>query len=68
MPDDEIEPLGPMIDAGEVLVEALALALPPYPRAEGAELPVAATAPDDQEDGGRRPFQGLADLLRRKDD
>lgn len=67
MPDDEIEPLGQTIDAGEVLVEALALALPPYPRAEGAELPEAGIDPDDEDDSTRRPFQGLADLLRRKD-
>lgn len=67
MPDDEIEPLGPAIDVGAVLVEALALALPPYPRCEGAELPAAATDPDDADEDARRPFKGLADLLRRKD-
>lgn len=68
MPDDEIEPLGPAIDAGAVLVEALALALPPYPRCEGAELPGAALDPEgEDEDAARRPFQGLADLLQRKD-
>lgn len=67
MPDDEVEPLGPAIDAGEVLVEALALALPPYPRADGAELPPNATDPADGDDDSRRPFQGLADLLQRKD-
>ena len=67
MPDDEIEPLGQAIDAGEVLVEALALALPPYPRAEGAELPETANDRDDEENAARRPFQGLADLLGRKD-
>ena len=68
MPDDEIEPLGPTIDAGAVLVEALALALPPYPRCDDAELPDAAVDPDgDGDEGARRPFQGLADLLQRKD-
>ena len=68
MPDDEIEPLGPTIDAGAVLVEALALALPPYPRCEDAELPEGASDPDDEgDDAARRPFQGLADLLGRKD-
>ena len=66
MPDDEIEPLGPTIDAGAVLVEALAL--PPYPRCDDAELPDAALDPDgDGDEGARRPFQGLADLLQRKD-
>ena len=68
MPDDETEPLGPVIDTGAVLVEALALALPPYPRCKGAELPDAALDPDDEGgEGLRRPFQGLADLLGRKD-
>ena len=68
MSDDEIEPLGPTIDAGAVLVEALALALPPYPRCDDAELPDAAVDPDgDGDEGARRPFQGLADLLQRKD-
>ena len=68
MPDAEIEPLGPTIDAGAVLVEALALALPPYPRCDDAELPDAAVDPDgDGDEGARRPFQGLADLLQRKD-
>ena len=51
-----------------VLVEALALALPPYPRCEDAELPEGASDPDDPgDDAARRPFQGLADLLGRKD-
>lgn len=66
MLDDEIEPLGQSIDAGGVMVEALALALPQYPRAPGAELE--APGPDgalDNEDT-RRPFAGLADLLDRK--
>lgn len=68
MPDDEIEPLGSTIDAGAVLVEALALALPPYPRCADAALPEAATDPGDEGDEGtRRPFQRLADLLGRKD-
>ena len=33
--DDTLEPLGPVIDPGLVLAEALALALPLYPRAPG---------------------------------
>ena len=36
--DDTIEPLGRAIDLWRVLSEALALELPDYPRAEGAEL------------------------------
>lgn len=39
MPEDETEePLGEAIDLRAVMEEALALALPPFPRAEGAEL------------------------------
>lgn len=37
--DDELEPLGKEIDLGLVAMEALALAIPEYPRIEGAELP-----------------------------
>ena len=36
--DDEIEPLGDRIDLGRVAVEALALALPAYPRKPGVAL------------------------------
>lgn len=36
--DDSLEPLPDVIDLAEVLAEALALALPPFPRAPGAEL------------------------------
>lgn len=36
--DDEIDPLGDRIDLGLVAIEALALALPPYPRKPGASL------------------------------
>ena len=36
--DEEIEPLGDRIDLGLVAIEALALALPAYPRKEGAVL------------------------------
>lgn len=70
MPDDEIEPLGQVIDAGAILVEALSLALPLYPRAPDAPdgdatgVPLAATdaaGPDHQ-----RPFEGLAAMLADK--
>lgn len=63
MPDDEIEPLGQFIDATQVMSEALALALPLYPRAEGAELD--APVEETPEEEGRRPFAGLADLLKK---
>ncbi|WP_380052556.1 DUF177 domain-containing protein [Falsihalocynthiibacter sp. SS001] len=65
--DESLEPLGATIDLGEVMVEALALALPLYPRAEGAELGEAqfaapGVAPLQDEDA--RPFAGLANLLK----
>lgn len=70
MPDETVEPLPAVIDAGAVMVEALALALPPYPRAEGAELGAAEARPDDAAPLAReerqRPFAGLSDLLRKR--
>jgi uncharacterized metal-binding protein YceD (DUF177 family) len=62
--EDEIEPLGERIDLGLVAIEALALALPAYPRKSGASLaagaaPAAAAAADDDEP---RPFAALAAL------
>ncbi|MBP7000810.1 DUF177 domain-containing protein [Amaricoccus sp.] len=64
--DDEIEPLGDRIDLGVVAIEALALALPPYPRREGAELGAAAeSGPPGAaplESGEVRPFAALAAL------
>ena len=63
--DDETEPLGEAIDLSHVLSEALALALPDYPRLPGAELGEARIAPpgsaplDDEE---VKPFAGLAQL------
>lgn len=59
--DDETEPLRPVVDAGEVMREALALALPPWPRAEGAGLPEGeedAPEPDERPN----PFAALAGL------
>ena len=66
MPEDvSEEQLGREIDLGQVLSEALALALPAWPRAEGAELGEAVyTAPDatPMRDEDARPFAGLAGL------
>lgn len=62
MPDDEIEPLGAFIDAGEVAIEALALALPLYPRNEGAALE--GEEPAKPEADTRRPFAGLDKMLK----
>lgn len=63
--DDTQEPLPEVIDPGSVAVEALALALPLYPRAPGATLSEAVFAgpgvtPLRDED--LRPFAGLASL------
>lgn len=71
--DDTLEPLSDTVDAGAVMVEALALALPLYPRADGVAFGGAEFAPPGAEPLGetaRRPFAGLADMLKRggKDD
>lgn len=66
--DDTAEPLPEVIDAGEVAMEALLLALPLYPRAPGAEIKEAVfaapgVAPIRDED--LKPFAGLAALKAR---
>lgn len=69
MPDDDTtEPLPEVIDLGSVAIEALALALPLYPRAPGVELGEAVfAAPGDAplRDGDLKPFAGLAALKSR---
>ncbi|SFA77074.1 Uncharacterized metal-binding protein YceD, DUF177 family [Poseidonocella pacifica] len=74
MPEDEtVEPLPSVVDLGEVMTEALALALPAYPRADDASLGEAAYAPPGIEplrDEDTKPFAGLAamrDKLAGKD-
>lgn len=66
MPEDEtLEPLPAVIDLMVVLEEALALALPLYPRADDAELGEAQFAGKGVEplrDEDLRPFAGLAAL------
>jgi len=66
MPDDErVEALGNTIELVDVFREALALALPPYPRAEGAELEEAVFTEEGKEaltDKDTKPFAGLAAL------
>ena len=62
MGDDETEPLESEIDLGAVLVEALTLALPAFPRAPGATLEDSGDEPAAPENT-RKPFAGLADLL-----
>jgi uncharacterized metal-binding protein YceD (DUF177 family) len=72
--DDTVEPLPEILDLYDVLVEALALALPLYPRAEGAELGESVfthkggKAMTDEE---TKPFAGLGalrDSLKNKGD
>ena len=63
--DDSVEPLPASLDVGQVLIEALALALPLYPRADGApEVEVAVAAPGVQPltSDDLKPFAGLAAL------
>lgn len=69
--DDSVEALTDVIDPGAVLIEALALSLPLYPRADGAELGTARFAEPGAEplsDEALKPFAGLADLLKKGDD
>ena len=51
---DEITYVNGVLDLGEATAEQLALALDPYPRAPGAELPDTTSEPDDL------PFASLA--------
>jgi uncharacterized metal-binding protein YceD (DUF177 family) len=65
MLDDTLEPLGSFIDLTAIMVEALSLALPQYPRAKGAQLASDTPEADDEPAGDtRRPFAGLEGLLR----
>ncbi|MBB5220826.1 uncharacterized metal-binding protein YceD (DUF177 family) [Amaricoccus macauensis] len=61
--DDEVEPLGDRIDLGRIAIEALALALPAYPRKAGATL----EAGDDDDADRPRPFAALAALREKLD-
>ncbi|WP_170382938.1 YceD family protein [Ruegeria atlantica] len=63
--DDDTEQLGAEIDPALVMIEALSLALPQYPRKDGAELGQADfTEPGKQAmtDEDVKPFSGLAGL------
>lgn len=63
--DDSIEPLPREIDLGVVMIEALSLALPPFPRKPDAELgEVVVTEPGAKplRDADLKPFAGLASL------
>ncbi len=63
--DDSVEALGDTIDLLAVATEALALALPPYPRADGATLEDAQFTEPGQTpmtDDDAKPFAGLKAL------
>lgn len=66
--DDAVEPMPEVIDLAEIAAEALALALPLYPRAPGAELGSKVLAPEGVApltDADLKPFAGLAALARK---
>ena len=71
IPEDETaEPLTATIDLARIMAEALALALPDYPRADGAEIENAVFAAPGTvplEDKDLKPFAGLAALKARMD-
>jgi len=65
--DENVEPLPATIDLAAVMIEALSLALPAYPRSESANLGKAVfteqgIAPMTDEDA--KPFAGLGDLRK----
>ncbi|MBF9046776.1 DUF177 domain-containing protein [Rhodobacterales bacterium LSUCC0031] len=63
--DDTLEPLPEVVDLAAIMAEALALALPLYPRADGAALPEARFAPPGVaplDDETAKPLAGLAAL------
>lgn len=69
--DDTIEPLGDVISLTSAMIEALALALPLYPRADGAQLGEAVYTEDGAEplrDDDLKPFAGLEGLRKRLED
>lgn len=69
-PDEEdIEVLtSSKIDVGEIVAEQLALALPTYPRKDGAEFQTFTTDPDNEISALEPPkvFSGLYKLLRKQ--
>lgn len=70
MDDDTLEVLPAMLDLGDVLEEALALAIPEFPRSDGADELDMTAAPDGAEpltDEAVKPFAGLAALKAKMD-
>lgn len=72
MPEDETqERLGAWVDPQAVMIEALSLAIPEFPRADGAELgELVVTEPGAHalRDADLKPFAGLAALKARMGD
>jgi uncharacterized metal-binding protein YceD (DUF177 family) len=69
--DDTTEPMPEVIDLADVVTEALALALPLYPRAPGAELGEVVHAEPGVApltDADLKPFAGLAGLAEKLGD
>ncbi|WP_386681577.1 YceD family protein [Loktanella sp. R86503] len=63
--DDAVEPLPQTLDLGAVMIEALSLALPAFPRAQGAELGQVLAAAEGiapMTDDDAKPFAGLGAL------
>ncbi|MEM7471448.1 MAG: DUF177 domain-containing protein [Pseudomonadota bacterium] len=68
--DDSTEGLGPEIDPMAAIMEALSLAIPAYPRADGAALGALVHAEPGVEplnEDTVKPFAGLADLSKKMD-
>lgn len=66
--DDTSEPLPATLDLTDVATEALALALPLFPRVDGAELPETVVTEPGREaltEETSKPFAGLADLKKK---
>lgn len=68
--DDPPETIGPRgIDVGEAAVQQLAVALEPYPRADGAVLAQQTWgAGEDGEDAVPSPFEGLRELKSKREE
>jgi uncharacterized metal-binding protein YceD (DUF177 family) len=72
--EDDVEPLGEVIDLGHVAVEALSLAMPDYPRAQTAEVlrvtaePEGAAPIKDEETKAFAGLGALRDKMGKSDD
>lgn len=71
MDDDTLEPLPGILDLGDVLEEALALAIPDFPRSPAADeidMTATPTGAEPLNDEAVKPFAGLAALRARMKD